>query len=451
MACTTIIVGKKLTKDGSIIHAHLEDMGVNAVGKLWRVESCTHKETLALSIPYVEIPQIDKTHAYWASGNADIVAGLGVKHINMPYDNVLVGYNERGVVMSCNWCYSKEKNFLEHGIRRYAMRQLLLERANTAVHGVELIGGWIDKYGQADWGGLQYQISDPMEAWIVETTSSQWIARKIRDEEIFVAANRFTIGTQFDSASAGLVPFALEKGWFDGKEPLHFADTYTLLQRRNSPYDTDRESRVLFLLEPQKGIITPVNVLRVLQDRYDGTNLFHIPDDEVEIWEGEAEKTGCPRPICTNLAQSFFVTKHTFENQKDETVMFFGLGTPGYSGIIPLYKECGEVPPPYSREADVDMQAWRLFRKMQKLTDKYFSTFSAEVQSFWEERNASTILRVEKSNICDSRKRALDTFKTSYDNLNLARKFLKKLVAHDERCGKRDKQGQKGLSFGEET
>ena len=34
--CTTILVGKGLTKDGSIIHAHNEDMGNLTVGRLWR-------------------------------------------------------------------------------------------------------------------------------------------------------------------------------------------------------------------------------------------------------------------------------------------------------------------------------------------------------------------------------------------------------------------------------
>ena len=34
-ACTTILIGKALTADGSVIHAHNEDMGNQAVGRLW--------------------------------------------------------------------------------------------------------------------------------------------------------------------------------------------------------------------------------------------------------------------------------------------------------------------------------------------------------------------------------------------------------------------------------
>ena len=41
-ACTTVLIGKALTADGSVIHAHNEDMGNDAVGRLWSVEAAEH-------------------------------------------------------------------------------------------------------------------------------------------------------------------------------------------------------------------------------------------------------------------------------------------------------------------------------------------------------------------------------------------------------------------------
>jgi dipeptidase len=399
------------------------------------------KETL-LRVPYVEISQVKKSYAYWASGNADTATGLGIKPAPIPYDNVLVGYNEKGVAISCNWCYSKEDNYPEQGIRRYAIRQLLLERAKSASHGVELIGAWIDKFGQADWGGMQYQLSDSEEAWIVETTSSQWIARKIKDDEIFVAANRFTIGKNFDLTSATISTFAREKGWFDGKVQFHFADVYTLPQRRNSPYDVDREKRVLFLLSPKKGKLTPSDILNVFQDRYEETELFHVPDDNVEIWEAEAEKKASPRPICTNLAQSFFVTEHRAAVEKEESVMFLGLGTPGYSGIIPLYTHNGEVNPRYYSETDEGLLAWRIFRKIQGLTDKDFLRKSKKIQLFWNEkilsvlsratvkRTPKTLTPISQGASTNGNKDFLNiTLGVSNENLQMAEILLEKLMS----------------------
>ncbi len=43
-ACTTVLIGKALTADGSVIHAHNEDMGNDAVGRLWSVEAALHAE-----------------------------------------------------------------------------------------------------------------------------------------------------------------------------------------------------------------------------------------------------------------------------------------------------------------------------------------------------------------------------------------------------------------------
>ena len=102
-SCTTILIGKGLTINGAIIHAHNEDMGFAAVGRLWHVSAATHKTGETLDVPYVTIPQPKQSHAYWASGNAQATSGLNISRKTKPYDSVLVGMNQWGVTMSCNW------------------------------------------------------------------------------------------------------------------------------------------------------------------------------------------------------------------------------------------------------------------------------------------------------------------------------------------------------------
>ena len=152
--CTTILAGKKATADGSVLHGHNEDMGFTAVGRLWPVPAASHEQGKKIQVPYVELDLPASTLRYWASGNAYGSSGLGIASETRPYDSVLVGMNELGVTMSCNWMYSKEENLPGKGVRRYAMRQLILERAKTARDAVKLVGDLIDAYGQADWGGL---------------------------------------------------------------------------------------------------------------------------------------------------------------------------------------------------------------------------------------------------------------------------------------------------------
>lgn len=214
LACTTILIGSQCTLDGSTILAHNEDMGYNAVGKLWHTDSKTYAEPQNINLPYIPF-ELKQTYAYWASGNAKTGIGLGKTKTTSCYDNVLVGMNEHGLTMACNWMQSKEEAVKGKGINRYALRQLLLETNKTAKEAVEFIGSMIEKYGQADWGGLTYCLADKKEAWIIETTASQWVARKILKNEIHTVANQFTIAEHFDLHSENLFQFAIQKGWYD--------------------------------------------------------------------------------------------------------------------------------------------------------------------------------------------------------------------------------------------
>ena len=304
-ACTTILVGRVLTRDRAIIHAHNEDMGANAVGRLWRRESVRAAAGAKLSVPYVDISAVPETLAYWTSGNADTTSGLEVSKVRRPYDSVLVGLNQAGVAMASNWAHSREENRKEKGIRRYAIGQLLLERAAPARQGVQLLGDLIDVHGQADWGGLVYLLADPNEAWVVETTTRHWVARKIRDDEIWVTANRFRIGADYDLGSADLVSYATEKGWYtQGAGPFRFDRAYGLPSKMNDDYDILREQRVLELLDPKRGHIVAADIMQVFRDRYEGTPHF-TPPQTVETWR-EAVKADpkLSRTLNANITQS---------------------------------------------------------------------------------------------------------------------------------------------------
>jgi len=149
LACTTILIGSQCTLDGSTMLAHNEDMGYNAVGKLWHTEAKRYKEPQRINLPYIPY-ELKQTYAYWASGNAAKGEGLGKKKTAAYYDNVLVGMNEHGLVMACNWMHSKEEAIAGKGINRYALRQLILETTTTAEEAVKFIGQMIETYGQAD-------------------------------------------------------------------------------------------------------------------------------------------------------------------------------------------------------------------------------------------------------------------------------------------------------------
>lgn len=395
-ACTTILIGRALTADGSVIHAHNEDMGNDAVGRLWAVEATLSREGESLRVPYVELPRAD-TLGYWASGNAQGAAGLGTSEEVLPYDSVLVGLNQNGVSMSCNWAYSKEENREGEGIRRYAIRQILLERATSARHGVEILGGLIEEHGQADWGGLVYHLADTREAWVVETTTRNWVARRVRDDEIHVTANRFRIGSVYDLSSPTLASHAVANGWLESADDeLSFSKVYGRPGKMDQAYDTRREERAARLLHGKAGVITPEDLFVVLRDRYEGTELY-TPPQRQPVWRDDLEKNPkLHRTISTNLAQSTFVAHLRGDRPVHfGAVMWFGIATPSYAGYFPLYAGGGSVPAEFSRSAleDSGDSAWWLFRRLQRSADPEYARAYPSILTFWSSQHALVVER----------------------------------------------------------
>lgn len=396
-ACTTILVGKSLSADGSVLHAHNEDMGNEAVGRLWRVPPTRHGEGEAFEVPYVELPQVTETLGYWASGNAQGAVGLGTAGQVRPYDSVLVGLNEAGVSMSCNWAHSREENREGQGIRRYAIRQLLLERATSARHGVEILGGLIDTFGQADWGGLIYHLADPQEAWVVETTTGNWVARRVRDNEIRVTANRFRIGSDFDRSSDTLVADAVARGWLASPDDaLSFRDVYGRSDKMEQPYDSRREERVVQLLGGKAGVIQPEDLFLVLRDRYEGT-AHYTPPQQGPVWREDLDaKPELSRTISTNMGQSTFVAHLRGDRPVAVgAVLWYGAATPSYAGYFPLYAGGDAVPAAWSNPdpAVSDDSAWWLFRRLQRVTDQDYARSYPLVHAFWSARHATLLER----------------------------------------------------------
>ena len=393
-SCTTILVGKSLTEDGSVIHAHNEDMGFSAAGRLWSVGAASHNDGDMIEVPYEKIDQPRETYQYWASGNTLSSTGLGVSAETRPYDSILVGMNQWGVVMSCNWMWSKEGNMPEEGIRRYAIRQLILERAKTAEDAVKIIGDFIDQYGQADWGGLTYNLADPNEAWIVETTTKNWVAKRIKDDEIWVIANRFTIGKDYEMSSAGLVEFAKQKGWYDAsKGDFSFRDAYGLPEHMNQAYDKNREDRAKSLLENKKGIITPEDLFLVLRDRYEGTSKYTKPL-QTEIWRDVSEGRVIPRTIATNLCQSSSVAQLRSDIPVEVgAVMWYAMVAPHYSGYFPVYAGATTIPEEFSNvnSAYSPDSAWWVFRMLQKVGDTQYDLSYPMLNNFWTANHANII------------------------------------------------------------
>ena len=396
-ACTTILVGRTLTADGSVILGHNEDMGLTATGRLWSQQARSFKERVRIEVPYVSLQQPHRTHAYWASGNPKGSTGLGISTQHHHYDSVLVGMNQWGVAMACNWAHSKEEAVPKKGIRRYAIRQLILERSKTAREAVDLIGSLIDEHGQADWGGLIYNVADSNEAWVVETTTYHWAALRVPDDAIHAVANRFTIDDDFDLASQDLAQYAETCGWYDpSRGKLSFRDAYGLPEKMNQPYDINREARIHKLLDGKRGFIEPKDIFVVLRDRYEGTDKYTRPQ-QTPVWRENLDKDqSLSRTISSNLCQSSSVAQLR-RNLPVEVgaIMWYTMANPGYSNYFPVYACADRVPEAFSLQDDKRSpdSAWWLFKNLQLAGDSNYESFYPLVSNFWSAHHDMVTVR----------------------------------------------------------
>ncbi len=332
--CTTILVGKNASADGSVMMAHNEDMG-DLSGRLLYQPGKTN-EAREISVNYETVPQVSRSYGCWLAGNS-------IPAAEKDYDGdwVLCGMNEFGVSFSCNLVFTREiKIPAGEGLSRYSIRQLIAERAKTARQAVDMVAELIDTYGQSGHSAT-YCIADRQEAWLVETTNRHWVAVRVPDDSVRVIANQYTIETQWDLASADLVEYAVAQGWHNPSEgEFNFKYSYINTDRMDQPGNTSREFQGEKMLSGKIGKITIDVLLPVLS----------LP------------------PIQNDATQSFMVF-HLRRNLPPEIgcVMWHGMSSANTSVAAPVYLGANRVPLEYTfapLESD-SKSAWWTFEKLQ--------------------------------------------------------------------------------------
>ena len=346
--CTTILAGRQATADGSVMMAHNEDMGTLSGRLVYQSSRRPAQENVEVN--YVTLPQVEETFGFWASGNSRSVA-------DSLYDGgwILCGMNTSGVSLGCNTMQTREEPIPRgQGIQRYSIRQLVLERSRTALDAAHLVGRLIDAFGQSG-SPVAYCIADRDEAWLVETTNRQWVARRIPDDGFHVVANQYTIETEWDMASEGLVGYAVSQGWYDPSGgPFNFKIVYGDPNRMDRPVNTLRELQGRHMLEEKIGAITARDLLSVLSS-----------------------------PPIQNTGTQAFMIWHLRKNMPREIgyLMWHGMSGANTSVAVPVYASSTGVPKPYTDAPfDEDFEsAWWSFERLQKhlypQTDTYAESF----------------------------------------------------------------------------
>ena len=224
-SCDTMVALPARSASGHSLLAKNSDRPPSECQPLTQQPRKQHGRGARLRCQYIEIPQSEQTWGFTGSGPAWL---WGLEH----------GVNECGVAIG-NEAVATKDQLLDAGLLGMDLVRLGLERAATAREGVDLIGGLIERFGQGgssardfDWRYSNgFLIADATEAWILETSTRQWAARRVRD--CVSISNAIGIAA-CEAASPEVREHARAQGWWDGKAPFDFAAAYADREHRTT-------------------------------------------------------------------------------------------------------------------------------------------------------------------------------------------------------------------------
>ena len=237
MACTTVLVGKKASYDGSTMIARNDDSGSGhfTPKKFTVVKPEEQKRTYESVISHVKIELPNNPMRYTAMPNA--LEGEGIWAAS--------GVNEAGVGMTATETITANARVLgadplvvyepaadgreekAGGIGEEDIVYLTLPYIHSAREGVQRLGSLLEQYGTYEMNGIAFQDKD--EIWWFETIGGHhWMARRVPDDVYVVMPNQL-----------GLDSLDLQDALSTGKEYLCSSDMKEFIEKHHLDLSKD--------------------------------------------------------------------------------------------------------------------------------------------------------------------------------------------------------------------
>lgn len=260
-SCTSIMVGRLASSDGSVITSHtcdgryrtwvyMEPAQDHQPGEMHPVlrgtmHTAFHGDTTGVRL-MGEIPQVAHTYAY-----------LNTAYPCMNEKQLAMGETTFGgpdtLVNEAGWFTIEE------------LERVALQRCDNARDAIRMMGSLAEQYGYGD-GGECLTVADKNEVWQFEIVGigkekigAAWVARRVPDDEVAVSANIPRIGRidrrdkDHFMASGNVEKVALENGLWDGKGEFIFWKAFNTSYAEGHNF-RDREFFILNYLAPSLGL-----------------------------------------------------------------------------------------------------------------------------------------------------------------------------------------------------
>ncbi|OGF67445.1 MAG: hypothetical protein A2Y62_09130 [Candidatus Fischerbacteria bacterium RBG_13_37_8] len=426
--CYAVVAGKKATADGSVLVGHAEQNGPEKVFlNFWVVPRIKNEEGAMYElIGDGSYPEVEESYKYIWSEN-----------FGMPGSDAVM--NEWGVICVSDATHSKEKSLddlrekgdiVNDGIV-HMLRIEAAKRAKTAREAVDVFIHFIEEFGYGS-SGTSFVIADPNEAWIFTAImGKRWVAQRVPDDEVVLLPN-VNIIQEIDLkdpsrflASADIIDYAVEKGWYDPKsgKPFNFRDAYDLPSwpgwfepvNNCDPRQWRGQSLVIgkeiplptkgplpFSVKPNRKL-TVSDIRNILSDhvegtKFDKTNNYELgsPHDVLRMADGM---------ICNQANQEIAVFQLRSWLPPEIGNIYWRTTAAGCSSVLtPWYAGITETPAPYSKQYNIednltaifhfyppagtfdydDSKAFWIFNELENLVDLNYRINITRVKPVWQ-------------------------------------------------------------------
>ena len=388
MACTTILVGKDASYDGSTIIARNEDSanGEFCPKRFIVVKPDEQPRHYKSVLSHVEVDLPGEPLQYTAVPNADLKEGIWGE----------AGVNEANVAMSATETLTTNERvlgadpFVEYtpakgdepevpgGIGEEDFLTIVLPYVKTAREGVQRLGALLEEFGTYEMNGVAF--SDSNEIWWLETVGGHhWIAKRVPDEAYVTMPNQLGIdefdledalGDQeahmcsedlaefietnhLDLAVENTTPFNPRDAFGSHSDSDHVYNTPRAwyMQRCLNPSDvwdgpeadyTPESDDIPWSRVPERKV-TIEDIKYVLSSHYQGT--------EYDCYgsKGTPATRGAYRPIGINRNSQLAVLQlRPYAQPAYRAVQWMAFGSNSFNALVPLYANVETMPEYYA-------------------------------------------------------------------------------------------------------
>ncbi len=204
MPCTTVLVGKKASYDGSTMIARNDDSPSGLFEEKKLVEVDPKKQPrkykskiakLTIELPddplrYTCMPNVDPSHGIWPA------AGINAENVAMTAtETITTNARVMGADPYVEYRPAKgNKKAVAGGIGEEDLVAIVLPYIHSAREGVERLGALLAEYGTYEPNGIAF--SDKDEIWWLETIGGHhFIAKRVPDDAYVTMPNQFGLDT----------------------------------------------------------------------------------------------------------------------------------------------------------------------------------------------------------------------------------------------------------------